>query len=43
MQLYTGENQHCAPGGGLYGLPGKAQGSLRIFIRSIKTNFVYGH
>ncbi|AUT28621.1 hypothetical protein DWS23_12765 [Escherichia coli] len=43
VQLYTGENQHYAPGGGLYGLPDKAQGSSRIFIRSIKPNFVYGH
>ncbi|TGB78909.1 hypothetical protein CRG95_10770 [Escherichia sp. E4208] len=40
VRLHTSENQHGAPGRGLYGLPGKAQGSSRIFIRSIKPNFV---
>ncbi|TGB71676.1 hypothetical protein CRG96_03405 [Escherichia sp. E4930] len=40
VRSHTSENQHGAPGRGLYGLPGKAQGSSRIFIRSIKPNFV---
>lgn len=30
------ENGHYAPGGGLYGLTGKAQGSQRIFVRSFR-------
>ncbi|TGB62561.1 hypothetical protein CQJ28_20155 [Escherichia sp. E2562] len=40
VRPHTSENQHGAPGRGLYGLPGKAQGSSRIFLRSIKPNFV---
>ncbi|TGB99943.1 hypothetical protein CRG92_15330 [Escherichia sp. E2586] len=40
VRPHTSENQHSAPGRGLYGLPGKAQGSSRIFLRSIKPNFV---
>ncbi|TGC09943.1 hypothetical protein CRG93_04835 [Escherichia sp. E2593] len=40
VRPHTSENQHGAPGRGLYGLPDKAQGSSRIFLRSIKPNFV---
>ncbi|EEW6055598.1 hypothetical protein D7W10_15925 [Escherichia coli] len=43
VRPHTSENQHSAPGGGLYGLMGKAQGSSWIFIRSIKPIFVYVH
>ncbi|ARU83195.1 hypothetical protein A8A57_21530 [Lelliottia amnigena] len=35
-QRTTQEVEHHAPGGGLYGLSLKSQGSSRIFVRSFK-------
>ncbi|AUV03417.1 hypothetical protein DXF93_09135 [Escherichia coli] len=39
----TTKNEQSAPGGGLYGLMDKAQGSAGIFIRSIKQEFGITH
>ncbi|PSR44888.1 hypothetical protein C8256_20985 [Kluyvera genomosp. 2] len=35
--------EQYTPGGGLYGLPVKAQGSSWIFVRSFKQKFVASH
>jgi hypothetical protein len=42
-QCSTTKNEQSAPGGGLYGLAGKAQGSAWIFIRSIKQEIGITH
>ncbi|AVP00346.1 hypothetical protein BFW94_22820 [Enterobacter ludwigii] len=42
-QRTTQEDEHHAPGRGLYGLPNKAQGSSRIFVRSFKQEIVCAH
>ncbi|PJD34150.1 hypothetical protein B9Q28_08485 [Enterobacter cloacae] len=42
-QRTTQEEEHHAPGRGLYGLINKAQGSSWIFVRSFKQKIVCSH
>ncbi|EFC54932.1 hypothetical protein ENTCAN_08105 [Enterobacter cancerogenus ATCC 35316] len=42
-QRTTQEDDHHAPGRGLYGLINKAQGSSRIFVRSFKQKIICAH